>query len=56
MVDIIVSADSDVGYDHQGEEKMSEHRTFVQNVPHVERPVIMTQVTFYTTIVLQLKN
>jgi NADH-quinone oxidoreductase subunit D len=38
--DIIVSADPDIGYVHRGEEKMSEHRTFVQNVPHVERPVI----------------
>jgi NADH-quinone oxidoreductase subunit D len=38
--DIIVSADPDVGYVHRGEEKMSEHRTFVQNVPHIERPVI----------------
>jgi NADH-quinone oxidoreductase subunit D len=38
--DIIISADPDVGYVHRGEEKMSEHRTFVQNVPHVERPVI----------------
>jgi NADH-quinone oxidoreductase subunit D len=38
--DIIVSADPDVGYVHRGEEKMSEHRSFVQNVPHVERPVI----------------
>ena len=38
--DIIVSADPDVGYVHRGEEKMSEHRNFVQNVPHVERPVI----------------
>src|ERR671913_1519733 len=38
--DIIVSADPDVGYVHRGEEKMSENRTFVQNVPHIERPVI----------------
>jgi NADH-quinone oxidoreductase subunit D len=38
--DIIVSADPDVGYVHRGEEKMSEYRTFVQNVPHIERPVI----------------
>jgi NADH-quinone oxidoreductase subunit D len=38
--DIIVSADPDVGYVHRGEEKMSEFRTFVQNVPHIERPVI----------------
>ncbi len=38
--DIIVKADPDVGYVHRGEEKMSEYRTFVQNVPHIERPVI----------------
>lgn len=38
--DIIVHADPDVGYVHRGEEKMSEYRTFVQNVPHIERPVI----------------
>ena len=38
--DIIVSADPDVGYVHRGEEKMSEFRTYVQNVPHLERPVI----------------
>src|SRR5919199_1972487 len=38
--DIIVEADPDVGYVHRGEEKMSEYRTFVQNVPHIERPVI----------------
>ena len=38
--DIIVSADPDVGYVHRGEEKMSEFRTYVQNVPHIERPVI----------------
>jgi NADH-quinone oxidoreductase subunit D len=38
--DIIVHADPDVGYVHRGEEKMSESRSFVQNVPHIERPVI----------------
>ncbi|WP_148681034.1 NADH-quinone oxidoreductase subunit D [Candidatus Nitrososphaera gargensis] len=38
--DIIVHADPDVGYVHRGEEKMSEYRTFIQNVPHIERPVI----------------
>src|SRR5918911_2847231 len=38
--DIIVRADPDVGYVHRGEEKMSEYRTYVQNVPHIERPVI----------------
>lgn len=38
--DIIVNADPDVGYVHRGEEKMSEYRTWMQNVPHTERPVI----------------
>jgi NADH-quinone oxidoreductase subunit D len=38
--DIIVYADPDVGYVHRGEEKMSESRSYVQNVPHIERPVI----------------
>jgi NADH-quinone oxidoreductase subunit D len=38
--DMIVHADPDIGYVHRGEEKMSESRTFVQNVPHIERPVI----------------
>ena len=38
--DTIVHADPDVGYVHRGEEKMSESRGFVQNVPHIERPVI----------------
>jgi NADH-quinone oxidoreductase subunit D len=38
--DTIVYADPDVGYVHRGEEKMSESRGFVQNVPHIERPVI----------------
>lgn len=38
--DIIVNADPDVGYVHRGEEKMSEFRTYIQNVPHIERPVI----------------
>lgn len=38
--DIIVRADPDVGYVHRGEEKMSEYRSYVQNIPHIERPVI----------------
>jgi NADH-quinone oxidoreductase subunit D len=38
--DTIVHADPDVGYVHRGEEKMSESRGFVQNVPHIERHVI----------------
>ncbi len=38
--DYIVYADPDIGYVHRGEEKMSESRNFIQNIPHLERPVI----------------
>ncbi|WP_100183213.1 NADH-quinone oxidoreductase subunit D [Candidatus Nitrosotenuis aquarius] len=38
--DYIVSADPDPGYVHRGEEKMAEYRNYIQNIPHLERPVI----------------
>lgn len=38
--DFIVSCDPDPGYVHRGEEKMSECRDYIQNIPHLERPVI----------------
>ena len=38
--DYIVSCDPDPGYVHRGEEKMAEYRNYIQNVPHLERPVI----------------
>lgn len=38
--DIIVDAEPDPGYVHRGEEKMCEYRNFMQNIPHLERPVI----------------
>jgi NADH-quinone oxidoreductase subunit D len=38
--DYIVSCDPDPGYVHRGEEKMCEYRNYIQNVPHLERPVI----------------
>ena len=38
--DFIVSCDPDPGYVHRGEEKMSEYRNYIQNIPHLERPVI----------------
>jgi len=36
-----VRADPDSGYVHRGEEKMAEYRNYIQNVPHLERPVIL---------------
>lgn len=38
--DYIVHCDPDPGYVHRGEEKMSEYRNYIQNIPHLERPVI----------------
>lgn len=38
--DYIVYCNPDPGYVHRGEEKMCEYRNFIQNIPHLERPVI----------------
>ncbi len=38
--DYIVSCDPDPGYVHRGEEKMAEHRNYLLNIPHLERPII----------------
>ena len=38
--DYIVSCDPDPGYVHRGEEKMTEHRPHILNIPHLERPII----------------
>jgi NADH-quinone oxidoreductase subunit D len=39
--DYLVRAEPDPGYVHRGEEKMAEYRNYIQNVPHLERPVIL---------------
>lgn len=39
--DIIVKVKPDPGYVHRGAEKMCEVRTYIQNIPHLERPVII---------------
>src|SRR3990172_10373722 len=38
--DYIVDCDPDPGYVHRGEEKMCEYRNYIQNIPHLERPMI----------------
>ncbi|MFQ6024960.1 MAG: NADH-quinone oxidoreductase subunit D [Nitrosopumilaceae archaeon] len=38
--DYIVSCDPDPGYVHRGEEKMTEYRPHILNIPHLERPII----------------
>lgn len=38
--DYIVDAEPDPGYVHRGEEKMCEYRNWIQNIPHLERPMI----------------
>ncbi|HEY6282552.1 MAG TPA: NADH-quinone oxidoreductase subunit D [Nitrososphaerales archaeon] len=39
--DYLVRSEPDAGYVHRGEEKMGEYRNYIQNVPHLERPVIL---------------
>ena len=39
--DIITDIYPDPGYVHRGAEKMAEHRDYFQNIPHLERPVII---------------
>jgi NADH-quinone oxidoreductase subunit D len=39
--DFLVRSEPDPGYVHRGEEKMAEYRNYTQNVPHLERPVIL---------------
>lgn len=50
--DYIVAADPDPGYVHRGEEKMCEYRNYVQNIPHLERPVIHDSVGITYPMVL----
>jgi NADH-quinone oxidoreductase subunit D len=57
--DYIVSCDPDPGYVHRGEEKMCEYRNFIQNIPHLERPVIhdSSNITYsYSLAVEELAN
>jgi len=57
--DSIVYCDPDPGYVHRGEEKMCEYRNFIQNIPHLERPVIhdSTNITYsYSLAVEELTN
>jgi NADH-quinone oxidoreductase subunit D len=57
--DYVVAADPDPGYVHRGEEKMAEYRNYIQNVPHLERPVILDSsgILFaYSLAVDQLMN
>jgi len=57
--DYIVYCDPDPGYVHRGEEKMSEYRNYIQNIPHLERPVIhdSNNITYsYSLAVEELVN
>ena len=57
--DYIVHCDPDPGYVHRGEEKMCEYRNFIQNIPHLERPVIhdSNNITYsYSLAVEELTN
>lgn len=53
--DYIVFCDPDPGYVHRGEEKMSEYRNYIQNIPHLERPVIhdSTNITYSYSLAVE---
>jgi len=39
--DTVVRCDPDPGFVHRGEEKMCEYKTWITNIPHLERPAIL---------------
>lgn len=39
--DTVIEAEPDPGFVHRGEEKMAEYKTWITNIPHLERPVIL---------------
>ncbi len=39
--DTVIDAQPDPGFVHRGEEKMCEYKTWITNIPHLERPVIL---------------
>ena len=39
--DTVVDVQPDPGFVHRGEEKMCEYKTWITNIPHLERPVIL---------------
>ncbi len=53
--DYIVYCDPDPGYVHRGEEKMCEYRNVIQNIPHLERPVIhdSTNITYSYSLAVE---
>ncbi|MEW5840114.1 MAG: NADH-quinone oxidoreductase subunit D [Thermoproteota archaeon] len=53
--DYIVYCDPDPGYVHRGEEKMAEYRNAIQNIPHLERPVIhdSTNITYAYSLAIE---
>ncbi|MCS7094347.1 MAG: NADH-quinone oxidoreductase subunit D [Thaumarchaeota archaeon] len=39
--DTVIELDPDPGFVHRGEEKMCEYKTWITNIPHLERPAIL---------------
>ncbi|MCS7125682.1 MAG: NADH-quinone oxidoreductase subunit D, partial [Aigarchaeota archaeon] len=42
--DTVVDLEPDPGFVHRGEEKMAEYKTWITNIPHLERPSILDAV------------
>lgn len=54
--DYIVDAVPDPGYVHRGAEKMCEYRNYFQNIPHLERPVIIDSIGITLPYCLAIEN
>ncbi|MEM1517915.1 MAG: NADH-quinone oxidoreductase subunit D [Nitrososphaerota archaeon] len=39
--DTVLSLEPDIGFVHRGEEKLCEYKTWITNIPHLERPAIL---------------
>jgi len=52
---MITQAIPDPGFVHRGAEKMAEYRNYIQNIPHLERPVILdsTGILFPYTLAVE---
>ncbi|MEM0440679.1 MAG: NADH-quinone oxidoreductase subunit D [Candidatus Caldarchaeum sp.] len=54
--DTVLEADPDPGFVHRGEEKLAEYKTWITNIPHLERPVILDSAGIQYAYVLAVEK
>jgi NADH-quinone oxidoreductase subunit D len=52
----VLEADPDPGFVHRGEEKLAEYKTWITNIPHLERPVILDSAGIQYAYVLAVEK